>query len=107
MFGSPKGHICAHFKVSMTLAKSPKGAYMCAFYSKHDLGLNPHSSGTPIYRYLYQEHITYMTITETTWAAISAAFLAVWAVVNQLRNHITADSIHYTAMYIPDKTSFR
>ena len=32
-------------------------------------------------------------------AAILVVFLAVWAVINQVRDSITGDTIHYIAMY--------
>ena len=38
------------------------------------------------------------------WAA--AESLAVLAVINQIRDCITVDTIHYIAMYIPDSFNF-
>ena len=35
-----------------------------------------------------------------------AVAAAVWAVINQIRDCITVDTIHYIAMYIPDSFNF-
>ena len=39
-------------------------------------------------------------------AAAAAESLAVWAVINQIRDCITVNTIHYIAMYIPDSFNF-
>ena len=36
----------------------------------------------------------------------AAESLAVWAVINQIRDCITVDTIHYIAMYMPDSFNF-
>ena len=39
-------------------------------------------------------------------AAVAAGFLAVWVIINQIRDCITVDTINYIAMYIPDSFNF-
>ena len=39
-------------------------------------------------------------------AAAAAESLAVWAVINQIADCITGDTIHYIAMYISDSFNF-